>query len=143
MTPLKSSVAESSSPELLITGIEHPTILEYFQTLNAGEFTTTSQLFAEDGALNPPFESAIIGPDAIAEYLVAEAKGMILQPREGTLEPLEEGGSEAKIKGRVQTPWFGVNVGWVMTLNSEDQITSVTVKLLASPQELLNLRREK
>ena len=38
-------------------------------------------------------------------------------------------------------PLFGVNVSWLFILNSQQQIVSTTVKLLASPQELLNLRR--
>jgi hypothetical protein len=42
----------------------------------------------------------------------------------------------------VQTSAFGINVAWLFLLNSHQKILSVTVKLLASPQELLNLRSQ-
>ena len=124
-----------------IEGIEEPTILRYFETLNAGEFEQTAALFGATGAMHPPFEAAVIGHDAIAAYLQAEAQGMQLFPREGIAEVLEDGQLKVQVGGRVQTPWFSVNVSWVFLLNSEREIASATIKLLASPQELLNLRR--
>ncbi len=125
-----------------IEGIEEPTILRYFETLNAGEFEQTAALFAAAGAMHPPFEAAVIGPDAIAAYLQAEAQGMQLFPREGIAEPLDDGQLKVQVGGKVQTPWFSVNVAWLFLLNAEREIASATIKLLASPQELLNLRRQ-
>jgi hypothetical protein len=47
--------------------------------------------------------------------------------------------------GKVQTPWFGGNVGmniaWRFLLNPEGKIFFVAIDLLASPKELLNLAR--
>ncbi|HAZ45924.1 MAG TPA: nuclear transport factor 2 [Cyanobacteria bacterium UBA11369] len=125
-----------------IQGIEEATILRYFETLNAGEFEQTAALFAAAGAMHPPFEAAVIGADAIAAYLQAEAQGMQLFPREGIAEPLDDGQLKVQVGGKVQTPWFSVNVAWLFLLNTEREIASATIKLLASPQELLNLRRQ-
>ncbi len=144
MTPaddlLLTSESESST-ELTIAGMTEPAVLRYFETMNAGDFEATAALFAEDGAMNPPFESPIVGHDAIASYLQAEAKGMTLSPREGIAETLEDGNTQIQVSGKVQTPVFGVNVSWIFILNQQRQIIFTRIKLLASPQELLNLRR--
>ena len=118
----------------------HPAVLSYFETLNAGDFEATANLFAADGLLNAPFEEPIVGRSAIATYLKAEAQAMQLHPDEGVSERLEDGNLQIHITGKVQTPIFGVNVAWVFLLNPQLEILSVTVKLLASPQELLSLR---
>ncbi|MBD2347172.1 ketosteroid isomerase family protein [Anabaena subtropica] len=126
----------------VIVGITEPTILKYFATLNAGEFTATAALFAADGVMYPPFESGIVGPDAIAAYLEEEAQGIKADPREGLLETSEDGQIQVQVSGKAQTSWCGVNVLWLFTLNPEKQITYTQIKLLASPQELLALRPE-
>ena len=123
-----------------IAGITKPTVLRYFETLNAGDFETTANLFAEDGVLHAPFEEPIIGSSSIATYLKTEARGMQLEPQQGVSQILEDGNVEVQVSGRVQTSAFGINVAWLFLLNSDQKILSVTVKLLASPQELLNLR---
>jgi len=125
-----------------IAGITKPTVLRYFETLNAGDFEATANLFAEDGVLHAPFEEPIIGSSSIATYLKTEARGMQLEPQQGVSEILEEGNVEVQVSGRVQTSAFGINVAWLFLLNSDQKILSVTVKLLASPQELLNLRSQ-
>ena len=112
----------------------------YFETFNCGDFEATANLFAADGVLYAPFEDPIVGTDAIALYLEAEAKGMQLEPQQAVIETLEDGKREIYVTGKVQTPLFGVKVGWRFILNSEVEIVAVTVKLLASTQELLNLR---
>lgn len=144
MTPaddlLLTSESESTT-ELTIAGITEPVVLRYFKTMNAGDFEATAALFAEDGAMNPPFESPIVGHDAIASYLQAEAKGMTLSPREGISATLEDGDTQIQVSGKVQTPVFGVNVSWIFILNQKQEIVYTKIKLLASPQELLNLRR--
>ena len=126
-----------------IAGITKPTVLRYFETLNAGDFDATANLFAEDGVLNAPFEEPIMGSSLIATYLKTEARGMQLEPQQGVSEILEDGNVEVQVSGRVQTSAFGINVAWLFLLNSDQKLLSVTVKLLASPQELLNLRSQK
>ena len=123
-----------------IAGITKPTVLRYFETLNAGDFEATANLFASDGVLHAPFEEPIIGSSSIATYLKTEARGMQLEPQQGVSQVLEDGNVEVQVSGRVQTSAFGINVAWLFLLNSDQKILSVTVKLLASPQELLNLR---
>ena len=125
-----------------IAGITKPTVLRYFETLNAGDFDATANLFAEDGVLHAPFEEPIIGRISIATYLKTEARGMQLEPQQGVSQILEDGHVEVQVSGRVQTSAFGINVAWLFLLNYEQKILSVTVKLLASPQELLNLRSQ-
>ena len=125
-----------------IAGITKPTVLRYFETLNAGDFEATANLFAEDGVLHAPFEEPIIGRISIATYLKTEARGMQLEPQQGVSEILEDGNVEVQVSGRVQTSAFGINVAWLFLLNSDQKLLSVTVKLLASPQELLNLRSQ-
>ena len=129
------------SEEITIAGITEATILRYFETVNSGDYEATAALFAQDGTMHPPFEGAIEGPEAIATYLREEASGMQLQPRQGLLEPLEEDHTQVQVSGKVQTAWFSVNVSWLFVLNPQQQIAAVTIKLLASPQELLNMRR--
>ena len=126
-----------------IAGITKPTVLRYFETLNAGDFEATANLFAEDGVLHAPFEEPIIGSISIATYLKTEARGMQLEPQQGVSEILEDGNVEVQVSGLVQTSAFGINVAWLFLLNSDQKLLSVTVKLLASPQELLNLRSQK
>lgn len=129
-----------AAPTLTITGISEAVILRYFETLNEGAFTATSQLFAVDGVMQPPFEQAVEGRDAIAAYLHAEAKGLKLQPCQGVARLLEDGCTEVQVSGKVQTPVFAVNVSWLFRLNANQELLLAKVKLLASPQALLGLR---
>lgn len=131
------------SSSITIAGITNPTVLRYFETLNAGDFEATANLFADDGVLHAPFEEPIMGSISIATYLKTEARGMQLKPQQGVSQTLEDGNVEVQVSGRVQTSAFGINVAWLFLLNSDQEILSVTVKLLASPQELLNLRPHK
>lgn len=141
MQKVNSTVQSTESEAFTIEGITEPTILEYFATLNAGNFEETSHLFAIDGVLHPPFESEIVGHDAVFAYLQAEAKGMRLEPRQGIAQPLNDGFTEIQVTGKAHTSLFGVNVSWLFKLNSNKELSLVKIKLLASPQELLNLRR--
>jgi hypothetical protein len=125
-----------------IAGITESTILQYFATLNAAEFTATAALFADDGVMYPPFESAIVGPDAIATYLQQEAQGIKADPAQGLEEAIEDGQIQVQVSGKAQTSWCGVNVLWQFIINQQKQITYTKIKLLASPQELMALRRE-
>lgn len=135
------NLTQSKYESIAIAGISEATILHYFETLNAGDFEATANLFAQDGTLNAPFEEPIVGREAIATYLETEAKGMKLLPQEGIIEPLEDDLTKFHLQGKVQTPLFGVNVAWKLILNRAKEIVSVEVKLLASLEELAKLRR--
>ncbi len=135
------SVKPISANYLTSEGITHQTVLRYFETMNAGDFEATSALFATEGSLKAPFESPFLGRDAIAAYLHREAPGMKLEPREGIVETLENDQIQVQVSGTVQTPWCGVNVSWLFVLNQESEIAAATIKLLASPQELLNMQK--
>ena len=140
MKTAEPTSSPATSSELKIEGVTAPTVIRYFETLNAGEFEATAALFAVDGVLYAPFESGIVGPKAIATYLQQEAQSMKLDPRQGLTQALDGGSWQVQVAGRVQTSWCGVNVSWLFILN-QHQIASATIKLLASPQELLNLQK--
>jgi SnoaL-like domain len=123
-----------------IINISEPAVLQYFETFNAGDFEATANLFAAEGVLNAPFTEPIVGKSAIDTYLKAEAPRMKLEPQRGISQTLEDGKIEVQVSGLVQTSVFRVNIKWLFLLNSPQEILSVTVKLLATPQELLNLR---
>ncbi|QLE41527.1 nuclear transport factor 2 family protein [Nostoc sp. C052] len=129
--------------EFQIQGITEATVLHYFETLNAGEFEATAALFAVDGVMRPPFESDIVGVDAIATYLKQEGQGVKAYPNSGIAETLENATIQIQIRGKAQTSWCSVNVLWLFILNQQHQISYTRIKLLASPKELISLRREK
>ncbi|MDJ0734593.1 MAG: ketosteroid isomerase family protein [Nostocaceae cyanobacterium] len=139
------TVAKSKTPTQenvgIIQGVAQANILHYFDTLNAGEFDETAALFSTDGVMYPPFESDIVGQDAIAAYLNQEAQGLKAYPYKGTSETLEDDQIQIQVTGKAQTSWCSVNVAWLFILNQKQEITSVEIKLLASPEELLKLRR--
>ena len=136
-----AAVTELERCEFQIEGVNEPAIFRYFQTMNAGEFHHTAALFAKDGVMHPPFEEAIIGPEAIANYLHKEGQGIKAYPCQGFIGNTESENSRFQVTGKVETPLFGVNVLWVLTLNKEREILSAQIKLLASPRELLSLGR--
>ena len=139
--PSPVSSIDDSAGAIAIEGITEPTILRYFETLNAGDFEAGAALFAADGVMYPPFESGITGSAAIVNYLQQEAQGMNLEPREGIINFVENDCLEVQVAGKVQTSLFGVNVSWLFVLNQQREILTAKIKLLASPQELLNMRR--
>lgn len=130
-----------------IEGIREPVVLSYFEAMNTDNFDAAIALFAPDGALQPPFKEPIVGHEAIGVYMRTEAKGLTLMPQQGISQVLGDGSKQLKITGKVQTPWFGVNVAmniaWRFALNPEGKIFYVGIDLLASPEELLNLRPDK
>ncbi|WP_315790033.1 nuclear transport factor 2 family protein [Fischerella sp. JS2] len=136
-----SQSSANTTQELIIEGITEPTILRYFQSLNAGDFDATANLFANDGIMHPPFESGMVGPEAIANYLKKEAVDIKVYPREGISETLEEGVIQFQVTGKAQTSWCGVNVLWQFVLNQQGEILYTKIKLLASPQELLKMQK--
>ena len=128
--------------EFQIEGITETNVLSYFETLNAGEFEATAALFAVDGVMRPPFESDIVGTDAIAAYLKQEGQNIKAYPNTGIVETLENATIQIQVTGKAQTSWCSVNVLWLFILNQQQQISYTRIKLLASPKELLSLRRE-
>ena len=102
-------------------------------------------LFTPDGALQPPFQKPIVGHEAIARYMREEAQGLNMMPQQGISEVQADGSKQLKVTGVVQTPWFGVNVGmniaWRFLINPQGKIFFVAIDMLASPEELLNLRQ--
>lgn len=136
--------AEAAPTKLTVEGITEPTVLKYFEAMNADNFESALALFTPDGALQPPFQKPIVGTEAIATYMRAEAQGLNIIPKQGISESLPDGSKQLKVTGVVQTPWFGVNVGmnisWRFLLNPQGKIFFVAIDMLASPQELLSLR---
>ncbi len=126
-----------------IKGIDNSTVCSYMEKMNAFDFEAAVALFAQDGALQPPFEEPIVGQENILAYMREDCYGLKLMPERGVSEPAEGGFTQIKVTGKVQTPWFGgsvvINVAWRFLLNPEGQIFFVAIDVLASAQELLNL----
>ncbi|PSB12228.1 Red carotenoid-binding protein [Pleurocapsa sp. CCALA 161] len=143
--PVTPPTEMSKRTKVNIEGVANPTILSYMNLLNANDFDELIKLFAEDGALQPPFKKPIVGKDAVYKFFKEECANLKLAPERGVEEPAEDGYTQIKVTGKVQTPWFGAGVGmnmsWRFLLNSENKIFFVAIDLLASPKELLNLAR--
>lgn len=135
----------SQRTEVAIEGVTHPTVLSYMNNLNANDFNALIELFAPDGALQPPFQKPIVGRDAVLRFFNEECQNLTLIPERGVSEPAEDGYTQIKVTGKVQSPWFGAAVGmnmaWRFLINSQDKIFFVAIDLLASPKELMNLLR--
>jgi hypothetical protein len=136
-TPVISSVK--------IDGITEPAVFGYIEAMNADNFDAAIALFTNEGALQPPFQKPIVGQKAIAKYMREEAQGLNMMPQQGICEVQPDGSKQLKITGVVQTPWFGVTVGmnisWRFLINPEGKIFFLAIDMLASPQELMNLRQ--
>jgi hypothetical protein len=135
----------SRRTQVSIEGVNNPTILSYMNNLNANDFDALIELFVPDGALQPPFQKPIVGKDAILRFFREECQNLKLLPERGVAEPASDGYTQVKVTGKVQSPWFGANVGmniaWRFLLNPQGKIFFVAIDLLASPKELLNLVR--
>ncbi|MEA5450375.1 orange carotenoid-binding protein [Leptolyngbya sp. CCNP1308] len=131
--------------QVTIEGVTNPTVLAYMDNLNANDFTALIELFTPDGALQPPFQRPITGKEGILRFFQEDCQNLKLIPERGVTEQAEDGFTQIKVTGKVQTPWFGAGVGmniaWRFLLNPEDKIFFVAIDLLASPKELLNLVR--
>lgn len=143
--PVVAPTEMSQRTKVNIEGMNNATVLNYMNNLNANDFDTLITLFAPDGALQPPFQRPIVGKDAIARFFQEECQNLKLIPERGVSEPAEDGYTQVKVTGKVQTPWFGAAVGmnmaWRFLINPEGKIFFVAIDLLASPKELLNLVR--
>ena len=131
--------------QVQIEGINNQTILNYMNNLNANDFEALIALFTPDGALQPPFQRPIIGKDNVLKFFREECQNLKLIPERGVSEPADDGFTQIKVTGKVQTPWFGggvgMNIAWRFLLTPDGQIFFVAIDLLASPKELLNLTR--
>ncbi len=131
--------------QVTIEGIDNATVLSYMNNLNANDFDALIELFAADGALQPPFRKPIVGKDGILQFFKEECQNLNLIPERGVTESAEDGYTQIKVTGKCQTPWFGaavgMNIAWRFLLNPEGKIFFVAIDLLASPKELLNLVR--
>lgn len=136
-------IAQRSKVE--IEGVTNSTVLSYMNNMNANDFDALIQLFTPDGALQPPFQKPIVGKDAVLKFFREDCQNLKLMPERGVTEPADDGFTQIKVTGKVQTPWFGANVGmnmaWRFLLDPQDKIFFVAIDLLASPKELLNLAR--
>jgi hypothetical protein len=143
--PVVPPVEISKRTKVSIEGVNNPTVLSYMDNLNANDFSALIELFAEDGALQPPFKRPIVGKEAIFRFFTEECQNLKLSPERGIVEPAEDGYTQIKITGKVQTPWFGgkvgMNIAWRFLLNPDNKIFFVAIDLLASPKELVNLMR--
>jgi hypothetical protein len=143
--PVVPPTSVSQRTQVKIEGVSNATVLSYMDNLNANDFDALINLFAPDGALQPPFQRPIIGKEAILRFFREECQNLKLIPEKGVSEPADEGFNQIKVTGKVQTPWFGANVGmnvaWRFLINPEGKIFFVAIDLLASPKELLNFAR--
>ncbi|MEL6493446.1 MAG: orange carotenoid-binding protein [Cyanobacteria bacterium J06634_6] len=131
--------------QVSIEGVTNDTVSKYMNNLNANDFDALIELFATDGALQPPFRKPIVGKESILKFFREECQNLKLMPERGTEEPAEDGYTPIKVTGKCQTPWFGaavgMNIAWRFLLNPDGKIFFVAIDLLASPKELLNLIR--
>lgn len=131
--------------QVTIEGLDNPTVLAYMNNLNANDFEALIALFTPDGGLQPPFRRPVVGSENILRFFKEECQNLRLMPERGVSEAADEGFTQIKVTGKVQTPWFGAGVGmniaWRFLLNPEGKIFFVAIDLLASPKELLNLAR--
>jgi hypothetical protein len=143
--PVEPPKDMSQRSQVTIEGITNPTVLSYMNNLNANDFDALIELFAPDGALQPPFQRPVVGKEAILRFFRAECQNLKLLPERGVSEPAEDGYTQIKVTGKVQTPWLGASVGmniaWRFLLNPDNKIFFVAIDLLASPKELINLAR--
>ncbi|MBW4598127.1 MAG: orange carotenoid-binding protein [Calothrix sp. FI2-JRJ7] len=135
----------SQRVKVTIEGLDNATVLSYMNNMNANDFDALIELFEPDGALQPPFQRPIVGKEAVLRFFREDCQNLKLLPERGILEPAEDGYTQIKVTGKVQTPWFGAAVGmnmaWRFLLNPQGKIFFVAIDLLASPKELLNLAR--
>ena len=141
--PIVAPTPVDQREEIYIPGILNQTILDYMVYLNANDFDQLIDLFLDDGALQPPFQRPIVGREAILKFFRRDCQNLKLLPQGGYGEPAEGGFNQIKVTGKVQTPWFGrevgMNVAWRFLLDENNKIYFVAIDLLASPAELLKL----
>jgi hypothetical protein len=145
--PIVVPVAVGKRGEVSIEGIDNSTVVNYMNNMNANDFDALIELFTPDGALQAPFQRPIVGKEAVLRFFREDCQNLKLIPERGVAEPTENGYTQIKVTGKVQTPWFGAEVGmnmaWRFLLSPDNKIFFVAIDLLASPKELLNLARSR
>jgi Orange carotenoid protein, N-terminal/Nuclear transport factor 2 (NTF2) domain len=143
--PIAIPQAADQRSKVSISGIDNPTVLSYMDNMNANDFDELIKLFTPDGALQAPFQRPIVGTDAVLRFFREDCQNLKLIPEQGVIEPADDGFTQIKVTGKVQTPWFGAGVGmnmaWRFLLTPDNKIFFVAIDLLASPKELLNFKR--
>lgn len=143
--PVVPPTEPAQRSEVSIKGVSNNTVLSYMNLLNANDFDALIELFLPDGALQPPFQRPIVGKPAVLRFFKEDCQNLKLLPEQGVTEPADDGYTQIKVTGRVQTPWFGagvgMNVAWRFLLDPQGKIFFVAIDLLASPKELLNFIR--
>jgi hypothetical protein len=143
--PIVIPQAKDQRSTVKIAGVDNPTVQSYMDNLNANDFDELIKLFTPDGALQPPFQRPIVGTEAVLRFFREDCQNLKLMPEQGVVEPADDGYTQIKVTGRVQTPWFGAGVGmnmaWRFLLTPDNKIFFVAIDLLASPKELLNFVR--
>ncbi|HTL89687.1 MAG TPA: orange carotenoid-binding protein [Leptolyngbya sp.] len=143
--PVVAPKDQAQRTQVKIDGINNATVQKYMDNMNANDFNALIELFAPDGALQPPFQRPIVGKEAVMRFFQEECQNLNLMPERGVTEPADDGYTQIKVTGKVQTPWFGAAVGmnmaWRFLLNPQGKIFFVAIDLLASPKELMNLIR--
>jgi hypothetical protein len=143
--PVVPPTAVAQRTKVSIEGVDNQTVLSYMNNLNANDFDALIELFAPDGAIQAPFQKPIVGKENVLRFFREDCQNLKLIPERGVTEPAEDGFTQIKVTGKVQTPWFGAGVGmnmaWRFLLNPDGKIFFVAIDLLASPKELLNLVR--
>jgi hypothetical protein len=143
--PVVVPQAVTQRSRVTIEGVDNPTVLSYMDNMNANDFDALIELFAADGALQPPFQKPIIGKESVLRFFKEDCQNLKLLPERGVVEPAQDGYTQIKVTGKVQTPWFGAGVGmnmaWRFLLTPENKIFFVAIDLLASPKDLINLVR--
>ncbi|WP_353292604.1 orange carotenoid protein N-terminal domain-containing protein [Synechococcus sp. M16CYN] len=141
--PIIAPTPNDKREKIFIPGILNQTIISYMELLNSNDFDQLINLFLDDGALQPPFQRPIVGREAILKFFRRDCQNLKLMPQGGFSEPADSGFNQIKVTGKVQTPWFGqevgMNVAWRFLLDENDKIYFVAIDLLASPAELLKL----
>lgn len=143
--PVVPAKEVSQRTKVNIEGLDNSTVLNYMNNMNANDFDALIELFAPDGALQPPFQRPVVGKEAVFRFFQEECQNLKLLPERGVVEPADDGFTQIKVTGKVQTPWFGAAVGmnmaWRFLLNPDGKVFFVAIDLLASPKELMNLAR--
>jgi hypothetical protein len=143
--PIAIPQAIDQRSKVAISGIDNPTVLSYMDNMNANDFDELIKLFTPDGALQAPFQRPIVGTEAVLRFFREDCQNLKLIPEQGVIEPADDGFTQIKVTGKVQTPWFGAGVGmnmaWRFLLTPDNKIFFVAIDLLASPKELLNFKR--
>ena len=143
--PIVLPTAPEQRSSVVIAGVDNATVIEYMNLLNANDFDNLIELFLPDGALQPPFQRPIVGRDAVLRFFREDCQNLKLLPDQGVTEPSDDGFTQIKVTGKVQTPWFGagvgMNVAWRFLIDPQGKIYFVAIDLLASPAELLKFAR--